>query len=211
MISGIFYEGSGIGNQLHRYVFARIKAKQLQVRFGMHGDFKGQHFMDLDKGRQPQYNFVFNEERINNDQGVDIRPYDKRTETIEDRTVVDGEFQDEKYFIDYLDDLREWLEVEPLEMDKNTCVINFRGGEYKGVKDLFLPKTYWYQACMAMLLENEEMKFEVHTDDPETAREFFPNYPIISDAALNWRSIRYANYLILSNIVIKSSKHTTHG
>jgi hypothetical protein len=44
-----------------------------------------------------------------------------------------------------------------------------------------------------------DMKFEVHTDDEETARLFFSSYPIIRDISVNWRAIRYATYLILSN------------
>ena len=42
------------------------------------------------------------------------------------------------------------------------------------------------------------MKFEVHTDDPETARQFF-DFPIISNIGINWRTIRYAKHLIISN------------
>jgi hypothetical protein len=43
------------------------------------------------------------------------------------------------------------------------------------------------------------MRFEVHTDDIEEAKKFFPDYPITHDIGLNWRSIRYAKYLILAN------------
>lgn len=43
------------------------------------------------------------------------------------------------------------------------------------------------------------MKFEVHTDDPNLAQQFFPDYPILADIGLNWRSIRYAKHLIVSN------------
>ena len=43
------------------------------------------------------------------------------------------------------------------------------------------------------------MKFEVHTDDPELAKQFFPNDKIIHDIDINWRSMRYAKYAIISN------------
>jgi hypothetical protein len=43
------------------------------------------------------------------------------------------------------------------------------------------------------------MTFEVHTDDPELAQEFFPGYECIHDIKLNWRSVRYAKYAIIAN------------
>jgi hypothetical protein len=43
------------------------------------------------------------------------------------------------------------------------------------------------------------MKFEVHTDDREEASKFFPCFPIVSNIEMNWRSIRYAKYLLISN------------
>lgn len=121
--------------------------------------------------------------------------------------VVDGEFQAESDFVDFLPQIREWLEVEPLydpyEESEHphdpVCVINFRGGEYVGVPELFLPQEYWDMAIEKILDDEPEVTFEVHTDDPTTAKLFFPNFPIISDIAYNWRSIRYADHLILSN------------
>ena len=50
-----------------------------------------------------------------------------------------------------------------------------------------------------MLQKNINMKFEVHTDDEVLARQFFPDYKIIHDIGINWRSIRYAKYAIISN------------
>jgi hypothetical protein len=43
------------------------------------------------------------------------------------------------------------------------------------------------------------MKFEVHTDDPLEAAKFFPEYNIIHNIGQNWRAVRFAKYLILSN------------
>jgi hypothetical protein len=39
----------------------------------------------------------------------------------------------------------------------------------------------------------------VHTDDPVAAGLFFKGIPIVCSTALNWRAIRYAKYVILSN------------
>jgi hypothetical protein len=201
MIVGIFHEGSGLGNQLARYVFTRVKAKDLGVPFGMIGHFKGKDFMELDLGENTEGVSLktFKEERVDNPQGVDIRPYDTTTELITDDTMVDGEFQDERYFEHRIDEVREWLRVVAIRMWDNVCVINFRGGEYVGVSELFLTQDYWDLAIAEMRKINHDMKFEVHTDDEVTARKFFPDFVIKTGMEINWRSIRYAHYLILSN------------
>lgn len=204
MIAGIFHKGSGIGNQLFRYVATRVLALDKGYEFGMYPDsfFKGSSFLELDMGR-PVYHdavlFKFFDEKKVVENGVDIRGYDPEINFVEEDTFIDGEFQDERYFIHRLPEIREWLKVEPLDMPDDTCVINFRGGEYVGLTDLFLEKEYWEEAIEEMKKMSPNIKFEVHTDDPITAKEFFPDYPIIHDMALNWRSIRYAKYLILSN------------
>jgi len=192
MIAGVFHQGSGLGNQLHRYTATRCLALEKGYDFGMiyPENFKGT-FMKLDMG-VPVENLAheFNETKVFKD-GHDVRPYDLRIKEVEDFTLIDGEFQDQRYFTT-LD--KSWFEVEPLDLPDDLCIINFRGGEYVGVSDLFLPKSYWDKAIAMM----PGMRFEVHTDDPHTARQFFP-YPIIHDISLNWRSIRYAKNLIISN------------
>lgn len=186
MIKGIFHLGSGIGNQLHRFVGTKIIALEKGEEHEMIAPelFKGHSFMKLDLP------LCLTSYKIEHPSG----------EVIPDsyEGVIDGEFQAEKDFIGHLDEVREWLKVEPLDMERNLCVINFRGGEYKGVSDLFLPHAYWSKAIEMMIEERPDMQFEVHTDDPETASQFF-DYPIIKDMGLNWRSIRYAKHLILSN------------
>jgi hypothetical protein len=162
-------------------------------------NFKGKDFMKIEipEFKVDSHTLFFNEKRVI-ENGVDIRPYDPEINFVGDNEVIDGEFQDPKYFEHRLDQVREWLKVEPIEMQDDVCVINFRGGEYVGLDDLFLPREYWGEAIQMMLGINPLMRFEVHTDDPETARKFF-NFPIIHDAGYNWRSISYAKYLILSN------------
>lgn len=201
MIGGHFYQGSGLGNQLHRYVFTRVKANDLGVPFGMENPelFKGSSFMNLDMGQPLVGEFsAFIEKRVNNENGVDIRPYDKRTEKIKDWTVVDGEFQAERYWEHRKDEVREWLSVERVEMPDDLCVIGFRGGEYALYPDLFLPYEYWQKGAEIMKEQNPNMKFHVVTDDPVLAAKFFP-FPISHEIGMDWRMIRYAKYLLLSN------------
>lgn len=207
MIASIFHAGSGIGNQLHRYVATRCIAKDRGYEFGMFypENFKGKHFMNLDMGvhvsEDTRYwvnEHAFIEKKVT-ENGIDIRGYDPEVNFIKNFTIIDGEFQDPLYFEHHLDKIREWLKVEPLDMPDDVCVINFRGGEYTLYPDLFLPKEYWDMAISKMRKINPNMKFEVHTDDPVTAHQFFPEFLVTANLELNWRSIRYAKHLILSN------------
>ncbi len=204
MITGIFHQGSGLGNQLHRYVATRALAMDKKWDFGMlnHENFKGAAFMPLDFG-DDAYTSIYikewNERKIVNEHGDDVREYDPMIKYVGKFTIIDGEFQDPKYFEHHLDEIQAWLPVEPIEMPDNVCVINFRGGEYVGVPGLFLPKAYWDKAILEIMQLKREVIFEVHTDDPVTAQRFFPTFKIIHDMEINWRSIRYAKYLILSN------------
>lgn len=200
MIAGIFHEGSGLGNQLHRYVASRTVAEKLGVKHGMYNltNFKGSSFMNVDL---EEAWFLekdkFYEKEIRDANDVDVRGYDPDINFVEDNTVIDGEFQDPRYWD--IEKVREWLQVEPLEMPDDVCVIGFRGGEYIDFPDLFLTKEYWEEAIALKRAENPNMRFEVHTDDVVTAQQFFPDFPVIHDIGLNWRSVRYAKHLIIAN------------
>lgn len=213
MISGIFHQGSGLGNQLFRYVATRVKAMDLGVGWMMKYQADGSGKTEGFKGRGL---FLNNAEAVAWSQGenwpdkqwhekkvvengVDIRGYDPEFNFIEDGTTIEGEFQDERYWKHRESEVREWLKTEPLEVPDDLCIINFRGGEFKVFPDLFLPKEYWDEGIQRMKAINPDMRFEVHTDDPETAKQFFPDYKIIQDIGLNWRSVRYAKYAIIAN------------
>lgn len=208
MIAGIFHQGSGLGNQLHRYVATRVLALDKGYDWGMINpqNFKGNPFMTIDLGKDltfyqhpsEGYNETFQEKKVVED-GVDIRSYDPEINFVKNNTIIDGEFQDERYFQHRLPEIREWLKVDPLDMPENLCIIGFRGGEYVGLRDLFLTLDYWDEAIEMMLKINPDMKFEVHTDDPVMAKKFFPDFLAIQSVGINWRSVRYAKYLIIAN------------
>lgn len=209
MISGIFHSGSGLGNQLHRYVATRVLALDKGYDFGVVAPelFKGKDFMDLDMGVE-----VFNydiEASTGKVLPVDVRYplweewnkfcYDPDFNFVEDNTIIDGSFEDERYFIHRLTEIKEWLKTEPLEIPDDVCVIGFRGGEYYTVPELGLPKEYFDRAIVEMKKINPNMKFEVHTDDLEMANWFFPDCKITKDIGINWRSMRYAKHAIIAN------------
>lgn len=202
MVAGIFHQGSGLGNQLHRYVATRVLAEDKGYEWGMlfPWHFKGSSFMDLDTGKVPGglVGATWEEKKVV-ENGVDIRGYDPEFNFVKDNTIIDGEFQDERYFSHRLPEIRKWLAVEPLNMPDDVCVIGFRGGEYALFPDLFLTKEYWDEAIQMMIQKYPGIRFEVHTDDPDMARKFFPIYPIVQDMGTNWRSVRYAKHLIIAN------------
>lgn len=191
MVASIFHQGSGCGNQLHRYVGSRCLALDRGEEHGMVAPelFKGSSFLNLDMGTPLglEYHIEYPSGKV----------------VIEDCpstvTIVDGEFQDEDCWKHHESEVREWLKVEPLEVEDNMCVIGFRGGEYQYFPELFLPLDYWNHAIRNMQKVNQFMRFRVVTDDPELARIFFPQFPISHEIGHDWRSIRYAKYAIIAN------------
>jgi hypothetical protein len=212
MIYGIIHKGSGLGNQLHRYVATRVLALDNGYDFGFvaPGLFKGISFMKPQMGtvyeeyadipytiEEPAGKVVAKSDIPLWVEGTDY--YNPEFNFISDNTIIDGEFQDERYFGHRLPEIREWLKTEYMDMPDDLCVIGFRGGEFAIYPDLFLTPSYWLEAISIMKGINPKMRFEVHTDDPGMAKRFFPEYKIIHDISINWRSIRYAKYSIIAN------------
>ncbi len=205
MIIGIFHSGSGLGNQLARYVMTRVKALDMGVDFGMAcpENFKGSSFLKLDMGlpipfkthtEMPAGKVVVESDWPLYQEDPFKPDYNFK---IEDNTIIDGEFQGEKYFEHRLGEIDEWLKVEPLEIPDDTCVFGFRGGEYR-YTDWFLPPVYW-QVATRLMKERGIKKFRVVTDDIEMASKFFVGLKVTHEISNDWRSIRYAKNLILAN------------
>lgn len=211
MIVGIFHQGSGLGNQLHRYVATRVLAADKGFKWGMAyvpddpskpAGFKGQSFMSLETHANFDVNAegykIWNEKKtIEN--GVDIRSYDPEFNFVQNSTIIDGEFQDERYWEHREQDVDRWLKVARLDAPDDICAIGFRGGEFAIYPDLFLTPDYWLEAISKMKEINPNMKFEVHTDDEKLAQIVFPRYKVIHDIGINWRSMRFAKHAIVAN------------
>lgn len=229
MIYGLTHPGSGLGNQLHRYIATRVLALDKGYDFSMIGreNFKGSSFMNLEMGKSndikciveqpagkvvPQLDSFYNnfvnlprevwEEKTNY--------YNPEFNFIEDNTIIDGEFQDERYFGHRMKEIDEWIGVKPYEdMFDFECVIGFRGGEFALFPDLFLTSEYWKKAIQMMLDINPKMIFRVETDDPETAAKvLLPIFnevysgvtvPFTHDIESNWKWVRSAKYAIIAN------------
>ena len=190
---------------------------------GKEKGFKGSSFMDIgqwDKGikkevkhfditqnvfnnlpSEPEVEFgVWQEKAIRDEiSGVDIRSYDPEFNFVEDNTIIEGEFQDSRYWEHREKEVNEWLKVESLEVPDDVCVLAFRGGEFAVYPDLFLTPEYWQEGIKMMREINPKMRFQVHTDDKPLAQQFFPDFEVIHDMGINWRSLRYAKYAVTSN------------
>lgn len=178
-------------------------------------NFKGDFFLNLFLGKKidelrlnPELKY-FDEKDVRDTQGNDIRSYDPEINFVEDKTIIDGSFEDSKYWGHNLENISKWLVVEPLNTSDDLCVIGFRGGEYALNPELFLPKEYYTEAMRKIYALNENVKFQVHTDDPILAKEYFPHFEIIENTSIshskhtnmgfNWRSARYAKCAIIPN------------
>lgn len=218
MIIGTWHPGSGLGDQLFCYLAARRTAERLQVPWTMVGDFKGKEFIELEVPDEGAilYKIEFPAGKIVIQSDFPVYEgktyYDPEFNFIEDNTIVDGcRCQDQRYWGGRF--IKDWLQVEPLDVSDNLCVLNFRGGEYAMIPSLFLGYDYWLMAINKMKEINPQMRFEVHTDDPELAENFFrtllPEFTVIdnkqishsqhTNMGLNWRALRYAKYAIISN------------
>jgi len=232
MIGTELYRGQGFGNQLWVYATLRSLAIDQNLDFSIIGShrFKGKDFMDLDFGlptlrstariprertpgaftsylreelmREPQYNF-------------DISSADVNFFQLKPNTLLDGNMQSLSYISAHKNEISNWFKVPGETFDG--CVINFRGGEYKGISNVFLGPNYYKNAIEHMLSINANMNFLVVTDDAEKAREYFPNYRIISSGGVkiiagriyisppskmigrDFAILQNARYLILSN------------
>ncbi len=212
MIAGLFHLGSGLGNQLHRYVATRVLALDKDYDFSMVAPelFKGKDFMNLDMGN-PKGHIMYVTEQPSGKvmpANVDLPLWEEKTpyynpdfNFVEDNTIIDGEFQDERYFEHRLDEIGQWLTPYGRTYldNEHTCLIGFRGGEYYLYPELGLPKSYFEEGIKMMSEINPKMKFEVETDDPVLATQFFPDFPIVSDVKENWEKMRGYKYAIIAN------------
>lgn len=206
-VFGFLHPGSGVGNQLHRYVATRVLALDKGCDYAMIGkEFcKVKDFMNLSLG---DHDVTFHVERPAGKIVVDSPHalWEEKTNYFNpefffcpDGTVIDGEFQSPQYFIHRMKDIEGWLNVEYMEVPDDVCMIGFRGGEFYVFAELGLPKEYYDEGIKMMKKINPKMKFEVHTDDPDLAKWFFPEFKIIHNVGINWRSIRWAKYAIIAN------------
>ena len=228
MVGTEFINGQGLGNQLFCYVTARVVAEENGYEFGtagqerfavnIHSD-RGMYFMDMDlgkriteeeKGRFQIYNdkeerLYIGNSRHDMEHGCYIAGADQNLKHVSDNTLIYGNMQDESYFIDHLDQVKQWLHVKPeyesYEYSRdNLCIINMRGGEYTGSPELFIDKKYWIHGIKEMKKLRPDMEFMIITDDVESARKMLPGIEAHHfDIGKDYVTLKNAHYLLLSN------------
>ena len=232
MIISELYNGQGFGNQLWTYATVRSLAEKQDLEYSILSSkrFKGSAFLNLPFGSMGNYssakvpqerfpcdaNFYIREvltrEKTFN---FDVSGPDNRFLNLKPRTFIDGNMQSLTYIRENRENIQKWFEVPGESFDG--CVINFRGGEYKGITNVFLPKEYYLAAIQKMQEIEPQMKFMVVTDDEKKAREYFPDFPIVSSGGVkiylhriyvsppsnligrDFAILQNAKYLILSN------------
>lgn len=224
MIVTELYNGQGLGNQLWSYVVTRVIALDKGVDFGiMSSDkFKGKDFMSLDFGKEviggegpeggppiklPQgiSTYYVEKDTWHPKYKCDIRDYDPGLLSIDDNTKIEGLFQSENFILHRKNEIRDWLRVKASYdcydfCDDDICVLNIRGGEYKGNHDLILTRKYWADAIRNMLRLNNKLEFVIITDDVKYAQKMFPQYRSFHfDIGKDYAIVKNAKYLILSN------------
>ena len=224
MLVNELYSGSGLGNQLWRYVATRVIALNNGYEFGIMNShkFKAPRIMNLDFGKEvvggtgpeggppttlPEGIERYYEEKslIHPVYNCDCRLYDPDLANVLDNTKIDGNMESEKYLEGRKDEVREWLKIREDKQiyslkNDDVCILAFRGGEYVSIPDLFLPPSYWINAMKIMKQRNPNMQFKVVTDDPSTARRMFPAVPAYHfNGEADWVLVRNAKNIIMSN------------
>ena len=218
-----------IGNHISQYSICRIIAESKGFDFGFdtptHDYHKGMnqmYFMEASMGCKVEGIQHYFEEHWDMYKSMNVTVFDKRVYDIGDNTCLIGHngaygglYQSEDYYVDWREKMLQWFAIKPdyaqtydllleakgIVLDDNLCVINFRGGEYRGIPEVLLRKEYWRDAVIHMRNENPDMRFLCITDDVELATEYMPHeMPVIhEDIGFDYYVVNQAKWLIISN------------
>lgn len=175
MITTEFYDGQGLGNQLWAYAVTRLIADHKKCPFSiLHPErFKGRGFMNLNFGVvNPviEHHYREKEQVVN---GHSMWPYDADLFNIPLNTKIDGNFQSYQYIEGKEDLVRSWIEIKPLvASDDDVCLVHIRCGDYLGIPDVFLPRSYYLKAFEEIKKVNPDVVFVGVSDQPEIAEKF---------------------------------------
>tara|TARA_R100000458_G_scaffold17345_3_gene15015 strand:- start:403 stop:1215 length:813 start_codon:yes stop_codon:yes gene_type:complete len=219
MITTELYYGQGHGDQTWVYVTTRYLADTLGYEFGIgHPERWKLPNLDIDFGKKviggespeggpptklPEGIDNYYKEKHTyhpNFHDCNISDIDPKVFEIPDNTKLEGLLHYGKLFDEHGEKFKEWLDFQSV-MDRNPVVpgkviCNIRGGEYKSVPDLLLPKKYWDMALER--LGNPEV--EIVTDDPAYALTLIPNGKIFSGSMIeHFENLFTAETLIISN------------
>jgi hypothetical protein len=190
MISHKFHNKAGLGNQLWCYAVTRTIALDSNFEFGIENPeiFKGKNFLNLDFGKTISGIInEYNEKRAYHPiykQNCGIEKTDERLIKVSDNTRILGTMQSEYYIYHRKEEICNWFKIikeypSIYDLD-NSCIINFRGGDFKKL-NRYLELNYYFNAIKYILSLKPNIKFYIVTDDPILAKKNF-NYEIIGRA-----------------------------
>lgn len=221
------YLNGRLGNNLFQYIFCRIASikqncnfyipknfdesinfytfcnQKLYSRFEMSCEsnphyWKGESIFDLDFGINDwSINHLVSETNINN---------------VKNGALLTSFYQSDYYMKEFEEIIiNEWLKFKP-ELSLNCqpiiekfpineyCYIHFRGGDYKGIKEYFLPNKYYEDGINKVKNLFPNLKFVVITDDKEEAHKYFPDFEILSNPfEVDFYLLSQSKYSIIPN------------
>lgn len=183
-----------LGNQMFQYATCRSIAERNSTEFGIINPNKwlgnGLFNCDVKKATPEKYAYKETKDRV----------FEKNKEVLNKNNVhLDGFFQSEKYFLDYEKKIKDWFQTKDLNVDDNKCIIHLRGGDYKS-HGYLLSREYFEKAKSLIKGINENILFEIVTDDKSLAKKYFPNDTVsMEDQNNDFLKIKNAKYLIISN------------
>ena len=219
MITTELYNGQGHGDQTWVYLTTRYVAHTLGYDYGIgHPERWKLSNLDIDFGKEvtngdgpeggPPINLpdgithYYKERHKYHPNFVDcnISDMDREIFSVPDNTKLEGLMHYGSLLQKNKGLFIEWLNLEPIiernPVVKGKVICNIRGGEYKNVTDLILPKKYWDMALDKL----GNPKVEIVTDDPAYALSIIPKGTIFSgDTTEHFENLFTAETLIISN------------
>lgn len=210
MICIRFQDGQGLGNQLWLYVVARSLAMDLGVDYGVISPekFKGSGFLEIDFGLKIPSHYepkkYFENRYWHKENYSELSGFDNEVYSISSDVELVGNFQSEKYIEKYKNSISQWLHLKNTDIksyaNEDVCILNIRGGDYKGNSELILPKKYWINAMSNYKTKFGIEKFAIVTDDVSYAARMFPDIEVHHECIeRDYFSLMTAKYLVLSN------------
>ena len=204
MITTEIYDGQGPGDQLWVYLVTRYVAYKNGYDFGIeHPERWKLKNLNIDFGKEVSgITKYFKERRIDHPDYHDcnISDVDWDAFSVEDGTKLEGLFHYSILLEENSEIFKEWLDFNSV-IGRNLVVpgkviANIRGGEYREVPDLILPKKYW-DMCLDRL---GNPPVEIVTDDPAYALSLIPNGKLFCGSMIDhFENLFTAEKLILSN------------
>ena len=218
-----------IGDHITRYLLCRTVAERNNYEWSInkktsHDYYNGteqMNFLDIDYGlpnntpygRRPEGVINIWEEKVEHHGTYDYVPYQPDVFDVPDNTKLVIKCAHDANYYDK-DKVTKWLKIKDDSVeeynrillsnninleDENLCILNCRGGEYRGVPSLFLEENYWKNAVDNMSLRNPKMKFMVVTEDPEYFKKVF-DFPVMHiSIGCDYYIVNNAKNLIISN------------